>query len=548
MIDKKIIYQILGIDENIPLTSKEMASQLEITFYPFEKGNIPTEVLSFYDKLLKSFKDLSVNIIPFSEAVERTSFKDKFKRAVIFLKIYVQQFLLYFKKGENPNIGEFNLKHFILFVFSRKLKRDIAVFKLQQNNEDSKTPLPINLKYSFRRNPIITIVKNDSSLNINDDPFNIHMERALNLFSWYMSNIIIYTDPKYWTIYSFNLSHPCYELEDDLFNEKILSSLIPKIAAPVAPPSLKEFEISPEAFDPKDPSILPYINDIVLSGPMFEKTGLFPKGKKVSDLRFRNPLHAKIGSLHLDKRNGMSYGYLSRVMPINFGNNIENSKFESTTNKDFIINKDGKALFRVNFNNKSLLFELPDVWVVTTRSGSNKTSIDPNRDVILMGVQNGKLLIKHSKYINFTYDYKPSFDTKVILTHALTSAMFGSVLNYLGVQKEYTNLIASQGFALAHWHGYINQEKYSNLWNSYGLENPPVSCSAPQASVYAFEGKRKIIEDIILNQKVMKNEVHIEPQHGINVTYSSLLELSNLLVSKIDISMLGNKYFYQNDL
>ena len=106
----------------------------------------------------------------------------------------------------------------------------------------------------------------------------------------------------------------------------------------------------------------------------------------------------------------------------------------------------------------------------------------------------------------------------------------------------FPKILHESGFAIAHWHGYVNPEFILEGWIVYGAGNPSVSCSSPQSAIYAFEGKQTGIINSILNDAEYKGDIHIEPHHGTNIAFPSLKEISEFLLSDKNISKLGSAY------
>ena len=67
---------------------------------------------------------------------------------------------------------------------------------------------------------------------------------------------------------------------------------------------------------------------------------MYPKKRLVAELNFRNKFYKLIGKKYLDNRNGMSYGFVARQLPTDLSK------------------------------------EIPDVWVLTSKSGSDKSKLD----------------------------------------------------------------------------------------------------------------------------------------------------------------------------
>jgi len=187
--------------------------------------------------------------------------------------------------------------------------------------------------------------------------------------------------------------------------------------------------------------------------------------------------------------------------------------------------------------------KVPEVWVLTQRSGSKKTAIDPEKDIIKMGLVNGEMVLQLPEGMKkMPAAYKPSFDTQVILAHSVGNAILSAVSNYLNINLEFATNFSKDGLSLAHWHGYINPERIPDSWHVHGQFNPHVSCSSPQSAHYALSGKINVFQHSVMHNNKYLGDIHIEPHHGINITYWSLKDLGKFLNSSNEISTLGNKY------
>jgi hypothetical protein len=197
---------------------------------------------------------------------------------------------------------------------------------------------------------------------------------------------------------------------------------------------------------------------------------------------------------------------------------------------------------KLNLFNELLVLRAPDVWVITTRSGSNKTNFNKKSDIIKMGLVSGRLHMRFPKDVDINHEYKPSFDTKVILAHCLGNAILYEILKYNGISNTFTNTIKKFGYAICHWHGYFNKNLVPQNTIMYGRENPHVSCSSPQSAIYAIRGK---FDNIISKADLLSDycgDIHIEPHHGINVNFKSIKDLAEYILNNPDCTVLGNKY------
>jgi hypothetical protein len=181
---------------------------------------------------------------------------------------------------------------------------------------------------------------------------------------------------------------------------------------------------------------------------------------------------------------------------------------------------------------------------MTLRSGSDKTNFDPQTDLIKIGLHNGVMLMQFPINLKISATCKPSFDTKVILAHAVGNVIIASVLKYLDEKNDFSHNLNTHGMAISHWHGYFNREYLPTGMAMYGEGNPHVSCSSPQSAIYALQGKLLTFVNQIMSTGDVKyiGDIHVEPHHGINVTYNSLTGLAKYILDNPESTVLGNKY------
>ncbi|MCM8756687.1 MAG: hypothetical protein NC817_01465, partial [Candidatus Omnitrophica bacterium] len=215
--EEKIIYKkILGIEGEVYLDSKEMARHLRATFL-VSSSSSSLLVNKFIKKLKRTLYHLGTKIIPYEKALTKAN----------------------------------------------KIKEGIVVFTSSLKGED----LPINHVSSFTSNQIITIMENSSSIK-DTLPFDKRIERAMKLFAWHMSNLIICLNKQGWRIYNFNGSFPNYKFDKD-FRVNVLDGLISKITTPIRPLHLSEFTIKKKNKLELDRKIVEdFINGSLLLGKM----------------------------------------------------------------------------------------------------------------------------------------------------------------------------------------------------------------------------------------------------------------------------------------
>jgi hypothetical protein len=267
------------------------------------------------------------------------------------------------------------------------------------------------------------------------------------------------------------------------------------------------------------PELLPYVEDFVRSGPMWAQTGLLLFHTSMDRLEFRNAFYKRIAAAYLDHRSGMSYGFLARQVALSY----RPSWFERVPLEEITLTLAGRVL----------TLAVPEVWVLTTRSGCDKSHIDPATDLLLIGLSGGKVVLATPAGLDRNIDSKASYDTFTILAHALANALVARVLNRLQPGARFAEMLEGTGAALAHWHGAITPDAVPGGYVVHGTENPPVSCSTRQAALFAFTGKLRALELSLREEISFEGDVHVEPHHGVNVTGPSLFSLARWALDRV---------------
>ncbi len=546
MFSQEALQKILGIEEKVYTDVSEMADKLNVAFYP-HSNSASQNVVNFSNKLKDSLVRLKVNIVPPDEIWEKTPLSKRVKR---LLKYSFNNLIWIFRRFSNLSQGSIYLPYqtILNLTASKRIKKGIAVICIGEQDVEK---LPMQYISSFKTNSIITIT--DFPKNINSESaFVSHFDTAMSLFAYHMTNIVLAVDDSNWMVYNFNASHPIYKLTDSSFDNHVLYSLIPKIVAPITPHRFSEFEISQKSFDISDEVHKEIVIEMQQGAALFSKTNLYPKGKKIDELAFRHPFHKLIGKLHLDNRSGMSFGFLAFQMPSKLSALVTLDTFTHLYGKTVFLDKDyyiepktSDLYLPIDINSKKFVLRVPEIWVMTQRSGSNKTDFNPETDLLKLGLVNGSMYMEFPVGLNVNKDYKPSFDTKVILAHAVGNAIIASVLKHLNQSNKFAFALENQGISISHWHGYFNKEYIPKDMSLYGENNPHVSCSSPQSAIYALDGKLKMFFAKIRVPVDMLNhegDIHVEPHHGINITYPTLTGLAGYILENPQSTVLGNKY------
>ncbi len=543
MISYEAYKKILGISEDVDITIDQMQKKIIIAFYP-HKDKASKNVLRFESDFKSSLNDLNIQTLPFDDIWENVGVLKRIKR---FSKYIINNIVCFIKTVLNINRSDviLPLSTIIKLAGKKKIKKNISIVCIGEQNPDD---LVMQYISNFKTNSIITILDMPSSIDENTD-FSDHFNQSMKLFAYHMTNIVICVNDKNWLIYNFNASHPIYSYPDKKLSEHIRNSLIPKLAAPISPHRLADFIIDEAEFDYKQTDISSAVIDMIEGSKMFSNTGLYPAGKSIDELPFRRAFHKHIGKLHLDNRNGMSFGYFAYQLPSKLEDIITLKEFRKIfpsafDHNDYYVSDKGKIYVSLSVNNEQLVMPIPDAWVISLKSGSDKTNINPQKDLIKMGLINGKLMMQWPKNTKIDNTYKPSFDTKVILAHCVGNIMIAQVFKYFNKSGDFVNQVKEIGYSINHWHGYFNPELLMKNVYVYGSNNPHVSCSSPQSAIYALEGKLTCILGNIDIMSSYHGDIHVEPHHGINVSFYSLVELAKYIQNNPESTKLGNKYLY----
>jgi hypothetical protein len=277
----------------------------------------------------------------------------------------------------------------------------------------------------------------------------------------------------------------------------------------------------------------------VESGELWAQSGLMLSHTSLDSLSFRNKFYKRVAAAFVDHRSGMSYGFLARQLPTPIKPSF------TVPGADKILGKhdwntetsqriDDSLYAVLNVNGETLITEVPDVWVLTTRSGCNKSKIDHRRDIVMMGLSKGNIVFETPKGVSTKIDCKPSYDTVTILSHAVANSLIASVLGKLNPRAPFATTFSKNGMALAHWHGQVDRAILPKGYFIHGESNPPVSCSTHQAAMYALTGKISTLRRSLDQQIDFLGDVHIEPHHGTNITGATLVALAQWVLQNIE--------------
>ncbi|MGB2692202.1 MAG: hypothetical protein WBC96_06880, partial [Thermodesulfobacteriota bacterium] len=317
-----------------------------------------------------------------------------------------------------------------------------------------------------------------------------------------MSEIIMGIAPDKFSLVNMNLSDSIYLNEG--MDDFVLNSLIPKIYAPIKPPVLNRFkkgEYDPEA------SVFP--QQLAELGRLIKSTNLYPRGSKFSE-KVKRQSHKDVVEKIMEGRTGVSYGFIALAEAPTYEGKAtitkttwdKLKKVESVDDDLVRENKKGRWFVRTVIRGKEIYQQVPDIWITTSRSGSDKTNLDPSCDIVRIGVIKGKLHLETPRGVDLNRkDIRPSFDTYVILAQALASAL-------------YTPDLIKNGLPILHFHGYPDPNWFGKSEYHSGANNPSLPCGTVEAALLNYSAIYELANN---NGKGMKMLCLVESDHGVNI-------------------------------
>lgn len=529
-LDLKTILSITGIPSKKeiinPRNLKEMSKNVRVTFRPLPKGYDHQVVIDFRDILEEKLKSYGVQILPWNEVTESDK-NDFFSKLLRIRKV---------ERNINAVIDVYRPYSLVRKILSRLAER---IYKFVRKSE---RPVMEILKISgwaddftarFVKDPfntqIVTIMPLNREFADDNVPYRTKINIGLQNIIKTMSEVVIGVSFDKISIINMNLSDSTFTASQ--LDEFILNSLIPKLYAPIKPPVLNRFEKG--EFNPQDCIYAPQLANL---GKQLRKTDLFPKGSSFSE-KIPRLSHRDVVEKLLEGRTGVSYGFIALAEPpkylgrkhISKNQWDQLSKVNGLDNNLIRENDKGRWYIKTLIRGKEIYQQIPDIWIVTSRSGSEKTNLDPSRDIVRIGLIKGKLFLQIPRGIDLSRrDIRPSFDTYVILAQAMSSAL-------------YTPDLIKKGMPILHFHGYPDPDWFENKEYHAGANNPSMPCGTIEAALLNYSG---VYYSANQNGGDINLLCLVESDHGVNILGPD----ENYLVERLTDGtkkgsiMLGGKY------
>ncbi len=472
------VQTLLGLEQDVPLKIDHMARQLCVTFSP--NPNLSKPLKQFTSRLHQVLLMLDAQVLSFDDALDTQT---------------------------------------------QKVRAETVIFA---PGEAKTEELAINHVSNLYNNPVIGIFEGPCPAH-HMQTTQEKLDAIVGVLAWHMIHIAIFVDTDSWTICTMNGGITSYSNQDD-FLKAVQTSLVPKLTAQVVPPN-KSHKIhwQPGKFDPAKPRCESCLNEFSESGKIWAENELMLSHTCVESLEYRNAFYKRIVKTYLDHRSGMSYGFLAHQLPVivkpAFSLPEAQSRYPGVNwhEKDVVFAGD-RCFVQLCVDGTTYVLEVPEVWVLSTRSGCNKTNLEPETDIVRMGLCNGEIILEPPIGHDDSRVCNPSYDTLTILSHALGNALLAGLSMALQINNRFTEQLQTRGCSLTHWHHYLERSTLPDGHFLHGAQNPSVACSTPQSAIYALLGKFNAFEMACSAGKEFLGDVQVEPDHGTN--FSSVLSLS----------------------
>ncbi|WP_392534190.1 hypothetical protein [Nostoc sp. C117] len=521
-----------------PVTNPEvMAQKLKITFRPLPKGYQEAAIIKFREQLAQKLQDCGVQIVDWESATKEMNYEITIPltnlRKTIKTRVVKADVSAIIDVERKPNllsklkicIAENLYNFYSKFIWKDQKQSVSKIAQFISWAEENIQPVedPTNTQ-------IIVLTDLDEEFVSSNLPYQQKIPIGVNTLVRTFSEIVIGVSADQISILNMNLSDSTFPVES--IDDFVLKSLTPKIYVPILPLPLSRFTLSQY-----DPNQSPYAAQLVKFGQELAATELLPSGFKIDDVITRKS-HRDIVDWMANGRTGVSYGFVAYAEPPQYvgAGEISASEWENLSpipgfsSDELRLNQIGRRYLKTKIGNEYRYKQIPDIWVVSSRSGSKKTDLNLETDILRIGLQD-RLLLQLPQAINPSAgDIKPSYDLYVMVAIALSASLYAPEL-------------IENGAPMVHFHGYPSLNWFKSDKEYYtGVHNPSVPCGTYESGVFNFLGIYDLVNqhgsDIALASL-------IEPDHGTNIIGRDLEYLLSRIKNGIELGEieLGGKYF-----
>ena len=488
---------------------KLMAQRLNVTFRPVPNRYKNEEILRFREELELKLHSYGVKVLPWQQAT--TEFRYEINIPFLNWKKSIKTKVV--KSGINAvidvdrppslisQINKFLAEKLYQIYFSFIGKgQKISVSRIAQLigwAEDCAAKYiedPTNTQ-------VIVLTELDKEFVHSETPYQKKIKIGLNTLIRTFSEIVIGVSNSHFSILNMNLSDSVFSRNE--IDNFVLNSLIPKVYVPILPLPLSKFKI--EKFDSQQST---YAQKLVTLGKKLAETNLFPSGSKLSEV-IKRKSYRDIVNVIVNGRTGVSYGFVAYAEPPHYVGEIEITErewknlypVEGFSIDEVRQNSIGRRYLKTKIGTEYKFKQIPDIWILSARSGSNKTNLSLESDIVRIGLTERLLLQLPQRVDSQVVDIKPSYDVYVMLGIALSTALYAPKL-------------MTNGLPMIHFHGYPKLDWFQVNEYYFGVNNPSVPCGTYESGVFNFLGIYNLVNQHGGNISLASL---IEPDHGTNI-------------------------------
>lgn len=516
---------------------KVMAKQLKITFRPLPKGFKNETILKFREELELKFQNYGVKVLSWEEATRElryqvdiplTKWKKNIKMRVVKADVNAVidvEKSIFLQDKVKSFVAEKFYQTYSRFILKERKVSVSTIAKLIGWAEDN----AIQRLEDPTSTQVILITELDKNFVDSQLPYQQKITIGVNTLVRTFSEIVIGVSKDNISILNMNLSDSLFPREN--FDKFVFKSLLPKIFVPIAPLPMSRFEVG--KYDPNQST---YAAKLAKLSKELAKTGLFPSGFKIAEI-IKRKSHRDIVDSIVNGRTGVSYGFVAYAEAPQYVGDREISEnewedlspVEGFSSNEVRQNEIGRRYVKTRIKDKYAYKQIPDIWLVSSRSGSNKTDLNLECDILRIGLKN-KLYLQLPEGIDpAVVDIKPSYDLYVLVGIALSAALYAPEL-------------IKDGAPMIHFHGYPSSKWFDSNEYCTGVDNPSVPCGTYESGVFNFLGIYNLVNQ---NDSNITLATLIEPDHGTNIITSDL----EYLLARLEAGLkqeqieLGGKHF-----
>ncbi|MCJ7626190.1 MAG: hypothetical protein MUO76_22085 [Anaerolineaceae bacterium] len=490
--------------KNISLELNVIANNVSITFRPLPKGYKNPRVVEFRQALRDRLSDYGVRDIEWKEAT--TSIKNLLRK--LFLGRMV--------KGGISAVVDIErrpgkVRQFLISLVEALYSKFVKHRQILSRDHIFWGSLADNYALKSVSNTWNTQVVTIAALNSEfADPQTSYIRKIqLGLKSLInnMSEMVIGVDAAQIGIINMNLSDSIFPISKlDSFIEK---TLLPKLSAPIRPIRIRRLDS--KSFSAHEN---PFVSQLVELSRDLANINLFPPKNTFTQL-IERPSHRTIVNDLFDGRTGVSYGFICIAEESQYVGEIriEEGEWSSLEPVDGFdpgelrINALGRMYIKLG---QGHFHQIPDVWVVSSRSGADKQHL-ATRDIVRVGLINGVIHFQTVEGVDLSRErIRPSFDTYVMLAQALGAAL-------------YAPKMLAGGMPVVHFHGSIDPDFFQEGEVYIGANNLSMPCGTLPAALLNYQGFQTF------QGRNLSLLCLIEPDHGVNVIGKDIKDLNHRL-------------------